>query len=233
MRPFAKTSPCNKVCGEWNPPPTNRIGGPLIIRFSRYKSSGAQRFIDPLHPATRDSRGKPLHLVWRRPLRERHDRVPVSELWPREDRTVRAVPRSIGGVSLSGLFVHRPVRCGMGSVAVTFRIMPEDADTDLESIRSRVRATLGGALRDLREQPVAFGLKAILAVAIVRDASGGSDLFEQSLAAIPGDRKSTRLNSSHLVISYAVFCLKKKNNITNEPHKTSYAATTLWLSATL
>src|SRR5438552_9150699 len=29
-----------------------------------------------------------------------------------------------------------------------------------------------------------------------------------------GDRKSTRLNSSHQIISYAVFCLKKKNNIT-------------------
>src|SRR5256885_10135903 len=28
------------------------------------------------------------------------------------------------------------------------------------------------------------------------------------------DRKSTRLNSSHLVISYAVFCLKKKKNQT-------------------
>src|SRR5256885_8264706 len=28
---------------------------------------------------------------------------------------------------------------------------------------------------------------------------------------VTGDRKSTRLNSSHLVISYAVFCLKKKN----------------------
>src|SRR5260221_10959159 len=27
----------------------------------------------------------------------------------------------------------------------------------------------------------------------------------------PSDRKSTRLNSSHTVISYAVFCLKKKN----------------------
>src|SRR5690625_5238211 len=26
----------------------------------------------------------------------------------------------------------------------------------------------------------------------------------------PGDRKSTRLNSSHVAISYAVFCLKKK-----------------------
>src|SRR5258708_27082759 len=29
--------------------------------------------------------------------------------------------------------------------------------------------------------------------------------------ALPGDRKSTRLNSSHQIISYAVFCLKKKN----------------------
>src|SRR5258705_4488179 len=29
----------------------------------------------------------------------------------------------------------------------------------------------------------------------------------------PEDRKSTRLNSSHLGISYAVFCLKKKKNI--------------------
>src|SRR5256885_15004692 len=30
------------------------------------------------------------------------------------------------------------------------------------------------------------------------------------LGTTPTDRKSTRLNSSHLVISYAVFCLKKK-----------------------
>src|SRR5256885_10116779 len=33
-----------------------------------------------------------------------------------------------------------------------------------------------------------------------------------SSAAIGPDRKSTRLNSSHLVISYAVFCLKKKKS---------------------
>src|SRR5438477_10425539 len=31
-------------------------------------------------------------------------------------------------------------------------------------------------------------------------------------AALMEDRKSTRLNSSHMSISYAVFCLKKKNN---------------------
>src|SRR5436309_7666549 len=46
-------------------------------------------------------------------------------------------------------------------------------------------------------------------------------------AQIPGlkaekDRKSTRLNSSHVKISYAVFCLKKKKKqITKHIHKTS------------
>src|SRR2546422_9065775 len=33
-----------------------------------------------------------------------------------------------------------------------------------------------------------------------------------------GDRKSTRLNSSHGYISYAVFCLKKKKKESNEHH---------------
>src|SRR6266480_6125221 len=36
-----------------------------------------------------------------------------------------------------------------------------------------------------------------------------TDLFLQ-LGQLPEDRKSTRLNSSHMSISYAVFCLKKK-----------------------
>src|SRR5207244_6203526 len=35
------------------------------------------------------------------------------------------------------------------------------------------------------------------------------------VVAVPGDRKSTRLNSSHQIISYAVFCLKKKTIITH------------------
>src|ERR1022692_3540105 len=36
-------------------------------------------------------------------------------------------------------------------------------------------------------------------------------MFSISTVASSTDRKSTRLNSSHLVVSYAVFCLKKKN----------------------
>src|SRR5690625_5641108 len=34
----------------------------------------------------------------------------------------------------------------------------------------------------------------------------------KALPSLKRDRKSTRLNSSHVAISYAVFCLKKKNN---------------------
>src|SRR5258708_26645740 len=34
--------------------------------------------------------------------------------------------------------------------------------------------------------------------------------FRSQKKETPGDRKSTRLNSSHQIISYAVFCLKKK-----------------------
>src|SRR5207249_8820637 len=36
------------------------------------------------------------------------------------------------------------------------------------------------------------------------------ELFENPAGLTPEDRKSTRLNSSHVSISYAVFCLKKK-----------------------
>src|SRR3712207_7810185 len=43
--------------------------------------------------------------------------------------------------------------------------------------------------------------------------------IEPILERLHADRKSTRLNSSHANISYAVFCLKKKNNI--KAHLTS------------
>src|SRR5438034_7398929 len=39
--------------------------------------------------------------------------------------------------------------------------------------------------------------------------------------ALDRDRKSTRLNSSHTVISYAVFCLKKKKKKNNKDHTTN------------
>src|SRR5215813_14812193 len=49
-----------------------------------------------------------------------------------------------------------------------------------------------------------------------RDRVGGDDHAAGAVTDVgelgEGDRKSTRLNSSHVRISYAVFCLKKKKN---------------------
>src|SRR5947208_12246353 len=61
-----------------------------------------------------------------------------------------------------------------------------------------------GRTRDLREQDV--------------DVRIGVDAGRPLLAVEPAvrrDRKSTRLNSSHQIISYAVFCLKKKSELTS------------------
>src|SRR2546430_3713265 len=50
---------------------------------------------------------------------------------------------------------------------------------------------------------------------VLRDLDLLSGLARQGLASVAvRDRKSTRLNSSHSQISYAVFCLKKKKNNT-------------------
>src|SRR5688572_31534487 len=55
-----------------------------------------------------------------------------------------------------------------------------------------------------------------LAVAVV-DELPFSVRVVQPKVPLSQDRKSTRLNSSHSQISYAVFCLKKKKKKTNNP----------------
>src|SRR3712207_8105548 len=62
---------------------------------------------------------------------------------------------------------------------------------------------LGGLLEHLLES-VLDGVHGALGAA--------DDLADDGLATQLLDRKSTRLNSSHANISYAVFCLKKKQN---------------------
>src|SRR5207249_6799334 len=72
---------------------------------------------------------------------------------------------------------------------------PTRRSSDLIAFASTVRALrAGGWGGDLDETAVA-------------------DYLEFGFVTDGRDRKSTRLNSSHVSISYAVFCLKKKNNL--------------------
>src|SRR5688500_19127816 len=75
------------------------------------------------------------------------------------------------------------------------------SDVDQAELRLRLSASLDVARREL--------------IDATERGEGGRAALARHADCIDGivrelDRKSTRLNSSHLVISYAVFCLKKK-----------------------
>src|SRR5256885_8633400 len=92
------------------------------------------------------------------------------------------------------LMIRRPPRSTLFPYTTLFRSVHIDhAD----------RAAILAAADDLCASPAAKR-EADRAIA----QAGLQAFFEEHDA----DRKSTRLNSSHLVISYAVFCLKKKKN---------------------
>src|SRR5256885_11666320 len=68
-------------------------------------------------------------------------------------------------------------------------------------------------VRDARDGDV-VDADLLLADEVEQKVERAGELAEDELQLLAADRKSTRLNSSHLVISYAVFCLKKKNYCT-------------------
>src|SRR2546430_4149564 len=89
---------------------------------------------------------------------------------------------------------------------------------DTRALSEHVRAALAGAPIDVLLQP-ASGRRKRLFLADMDSTMIGQECIDELADYVgvkPQDRKSTRLNSSHSQISYAVFCLKKKNetNIT-------------------
>src|SRR2546427_7535469 len=97
-------------------------------------------------------------------------------------------------------------------------------------IRRPPRSTLFPYTTLFRSARSTLGAKT-LAAALQR-VSASFALLQDDVALVPvsdgllkGDRKSTRLNSSHSQISYAVFCLKKKKNKQNVREKQAQAVT--------
>src|SRR3712207_9028667 len=100
------------------------------------------------------------------------------------------------------LMIRRPPRSTLFPYTTLFRSGPARAQLEVEA------AGLGGL-----EDGVEVGRVAHRAVR--PDADHAADVLQvlgQGVLNRLSDRKSTRLNSSHANISYAVFCLKKKKN---------------------
>ncbi|MEM1980952.1 MAG: elongation factor 1-beta [Hadesarchaea archaeon] len=72
----------------------------------------------------------------------------------------------------------------MGKVAVTVRVMPEGTEVNLEELERRIREL--AEVVSLSREPIAFGLEALLLVAVVPDAAGGTEPLERALQSLPG-----------------------------------------------
>lgn len=73
----------------------------------------------------------------------------------------------------------------MGTVAVILKVMPESPDVDLVKLKDRIKKDVP-AVKDIREEPIGFGLKALIVAALVNDAAGESDAVEAAIQKIPG-----------------------------------------------
>src|SRR2546429_6908602 len=109
------------------------------------------------------------------------------------------------------------IPCGLSSITVIWRAVG-DPHWDLLAIWRKLHSTMTSSLLDRSQYPclrdsvylnqASLGLIGQPAVAAMHS-------FLENVARhgnLYKDRKSTRLNSSHGYISYAVFCLKKKKN---------------------
>ncbi len=71
----------------------------------------------------------------------------------------------------------------MGDVLITYKIMPTGVDVDLKAMKKEVEDKLNGIARinDFSEEPIAFGLKALIVRVIVKDEGGISEKIEETL----------------------------------------------------
>src|SRR2546422_8276460 len=101
--------------------------------------------------------------------------------------------------------IRRPPRSTLFPYTTLFRSHGEVLGEPADRRAARLRR-----LRGLGDADQVGAAEALFRRAARRDREGASRRLQHPAAGARRDRKSTRLNSSHGYISYAVFCLKKK-----------------------
>src|SRR2546430_11484262 len=105
--------------------------------------------------------------------------------------------------------------CRTSPLCLLFFFFNDPATTEIYplSLHDALPISPGMVGREINRSPVKSGRQAVPHAAFTL--SSGDELPRACLADLfphRADRKSTRLNSSHSQISYAVFCLKKKRD---------------------
>jgi len=76
----------------------------------------------------------------------------------------------------------------MGEVVATIKLMPESPDEDLIKIKEKIGKNIPSEteLYKIEEEPIAFGLVALLIMVVVSDAEGGTEEVEEIMSKIEG-----------------------------------------------
>src|SRR5690625_4860322 len=124
------------------------------------------------------------------------------KLWKREKLSVALVP-TMGALHEGHLALIRQARQEADRVVVSIFVNPEQFGPDEDYDRYPRRP----------DDDLKFCQKSRVSAVFMPETS--TIYPDEPVLSIGLDRKSTRLNSSHVAISYAVFCLKKKQQIIN------------------
>jgi elongation factor 1-beta len=76
----------------------------------------------------------------------------------------------------------------MGNVYMKLKVMPEDVDVNLEAIYEKIKevAPENVEIKDYKIEPIAFGLKALLVMAVMPDEGGIGDQLIEKIQQIEG-----------------------------------------------
>ncbi len=86
----------------------------------------------------------------------------------------------------------------MGTVVAVLRVMPDSVEVNLEDLKAAMRKQVPG-IQDIREEPIAFGLKALKLAVVVGDEEGGTDAIEQALNSVPGVASAETIDVNRMI----------------------------------
>src|SRR5207302_5493039 len=139
-----------------------------------------------------------------------------NEPYPGADDDARAVDTRIGEPGPTGELIDKALRAHFRDEGLKHRIVRWLVDGMKDKPLGR---EIAEAAADFDRMAVETARLAALfeprGKAVYVDAGAHAKApFDKTMLLLEGDRKSTRLNSSHVKISYAVFCLKQKKRRT-------------------
>jgi len=89
----------------------------------------------------------------------------------------------------------------MSEVVATMRVMPESVDVDLEALKKDIENIMpeDAELHKIDEEPIAFGLVALIVMFVVQDAEGGTEPTEMAVEALANVASIEITNTTRLM----------------------------------